>query len=449
MPQSLPAVAGADPDVSTQTWAEAKFDEHVRQAPRQAKAASDELDRLLVERGVLFGKTPLPTSLKPLFVAAAAQHKWVSAIERFLDLGERLIGARIGDARFYDFLGLSPLARSLIEIDPGYERLGVICRPDAVCHGDDVSLFEVNADSPAMMTCADVIEEFQRRLFPLADMSVESSLSGRTDRTAALLQGLLATYRAWGGTCPSPTIAIVDWQDEATHAEQELTAAIFGAHGSPALVCDPRDLVIEGGRLRAHGREIDIVHRRVLFPDFLKRAPELETFVRAYRERLVCVVNPLRSFLLGHKAALAWLAAEAERALSPEERAIVAAVMPPTRLLAPSDRDEVIGDQRRWVLKPTTGHGGHKVLIGAGLDEKVWRDAVDGASGQWLLQEFRQPLEYVLPSFVDDTPSHSSFIINWNPFLYSGRFGGAIGRASKELVVNIRAGGALLPAVAV
>ena len=94
---------------------------------------------------MLFGGGQLPTSIKPLFVPTKTQAVWVSALERFLTTAERVVHQHLGDDRFYRYLGLSPAARHLVEIDPGYERLAVVCRPDAVYNGTRIAILEVNA----------------------------------------------------------------------------------------------------------------------------------------------------------------------------------------------------------------------------------------------------------------------------------------------------------------
>ena len=86
-----------------------------------------------------------------------------------------------------------------------------------------------------------------------------------------LLAALLESYRDWGGTASPPTIAIVDWRDVPTWSEFELLRDAFVEAGVPTVVCDPRDLTFEGGVLRAEGRSIDLVYRRVLINDILAR----------------------------------------------------------------------------------------------------------------------------------------------------------------------------------
>src|SRR5947199_9861893 len=83
----------------------------------------------------------------------------------------------------------------------------------------------------------------------------------------ALLDALVASYREWGGTASPPLIAIVDWREVPTFSEFELMRDAFTALGVPTVICDPRDLAFDAGRLWADGRPVDLVYRRVLIND--------------------------------------------------------------------------------------------------------------------------------------------------------------------------------------
>ena len=63
--------------------------------------------------------------------------------------------------------------------------------------------------------------------------------------------------------------------------EHHLFRDFFESHGYPSLVCDPRHLTYDGGRLRHDGREIDIVYKRLLVNEFVKRITELQPLLQA------------------------------------------------------------------------------------------------------------------------------------------------------------------------
>ena len=122
-----------------------------------------------------------------------------------------------------------------------------------------------------------------------------------------LLQALLTTWNEWGRGAGKPRIAIVDWADSPTQPEFRLLAEAFTRVGYRTVVADPKDLVLQRGRLYASGERVDLLYRRVLVLDCLKRADEVSALVEAVRQRAVCMVNPFRAAILHRKQLFALL----------------------------------------------------------------------------------------------------------------------------------------------
>ena len=441
------------------TPAERRFDVLVLAEPERAIAAHRALTAALEEGGVAFANGPLPTSLKPHFIDQSVQAAWCAEITRLFAALEGVGRQLLQDRTLYDRLGLPPAARALVEIDPGYRSMAVVARPDVLWSGAKAALVEINTDSPAMMVFADCVQEAQRGLFPLDEVLGDTAL--RFDaRTPRMLEALLECYRESGGEQSAPTIAVVDWPGVATRHEQAELARRFTALGTPSFVTHPALLRIHQGRL--HGRDpetgleraIDIVQRRVLFPDFISRAAELGPLMEAYAAGTVCMVNPLRSYLLGSKAVLALLhAADVQSDLSPELVEAVQSMVPETHLVDPGLCARLESDRADWVLKEAFGYGGKGVVLGSESDRASWLSALrDSCGGGWVAQRAVAIPTYQLP-VVEELPgegaklSMASFYANWNPFVFGGRCAGAITRASAAKIVSITARGALLPAI--
>mgnify|MGYP006284991573 CR=1 FL=1 len=428
---------------------ERSVDHLIASQPDAAEQAWDALQSILHQRKVRFGDGPLPVSLKPHLVSARRHEVWHRHTEQLMLALDQVGRNVIRHPDIYRLLRLPPEARELIDIDPGYERMAIISRPDMVWEGDRLSLFEVNSDSPAMMTFTDELEQEALRLFPIN--SAEGARFVRFDRTHTLLRGMLDVYREWGGTKRCPRIAIVDWAGQKTRFEQEATARTFTSLGCQAFTCDPRDLTVESGRLFAKGRRIDIVYRRVLFPDFVRRAEELAPLIRAYREGMVCMINPLRSYVLGNKMLLGLLALEEVlEGLSERQRHVLAKMVLPTRVMELADVDQLIREKNGWVLKGAFGHGGNEVVLGPEVSEDEWSYAVnDMAWTPAVAQAYTTP-----PRLRQPMPNRGHWEFeeahaNWNPFIFNGVFAGAMTRVSANLKVSITARGALLPCLPV
>ena len=397
---------------------------------------------------MLFGGRPLPTFPKPHVISAEDEDHWGSAAERLIRLFETAGRALLADRALRGHLNLPPGSDELLQIDPGYARLAVVARFDMVWSGRHVRVLELNADSPAMMTFCDRVETILLGMEPLGELLEAHGVRPR-NRTRSLHAAMVATYHEWGGTRQDPTIAIVDWHGEATANELQHTAAEFQRCGSPTIVCDPRELSIHEGKLHARGHRIDIVQRRILFPDFTRRASELEALVTAYRSGAVCLVNPLRSYVVGNKVALSMMC-ENVFSFSPRERTLIEDLLPATEIVTHDSRERLERERESWVLKGAFGSGGKDVTIGRNTPAAEWSELLSRATG---VPSVAQRLERI-PRYRVPTESEDGGIelvelhANWNPWIFAGRYAGALTRVSRAPIVVISGGGGLLPSCA-
>ncbi|HTE52370.1 MAG TPA: glutathionylspermidine synthase family protein [Kofleriaceae bacterium] len=403
-----------------------------------------ELRRRVEDGKIYFGGRPLPTFPKPHIIAAEDEQRWVVAAERLMQVFESASRRLLGDEALLRGLGLPDGSEDLFEIDPGYSRFIVVSRFDMIWSGGDVRVLELNADSPAMMTFTDRVEEILLDLDPIG--GVLAAQGARPfSRTRALHQSIMATYREWGGTRRDPTIAIVDWHGEATASELTHTAADFERFGSPTVVCDPSELHIVEGRLHARGHRIDVVQRRVLFPDFIRRASELETLLTAYRSGRVCMLNPLRSYVMGNKVALAMVSQNA-LGLSPADQRLVSSLLPPTEIVSPHSIERLRREKDEWVLKGAFSSGGKEVTIGIHTSPVDWLDHLARATRQPSVVQRLAPIpRYRVPiQSASGEVELCELYANWNPWFFGGRFGGATTRVGWKPIVVISGGGGLL-----
>ena len=271
-----------------------------------------------------------------------------------------------------------------------------------------------------------------------------------------LLDALIATWHDWGGS-GDPAIAIVDWDDAPLMLEFELIRDRFLARGIDTVICDPRELQFEGGRLRHGDRAIDVVYRRLVIHDVIARHGEVAALVDAMRARAVCVVNPFVADLLGHKSVFDLLAAGAhDLGLTSAESNAIRNHIPWTRRLAGAGArtdGSTIGldaalaeDRMKLVLKPAHDYGGHGVHLGWETDEVDWRTLLERfAREDWILQRrvaaHREQYPLDEPGFPLRT-----FYVDTDPYTFRRRMGGVLTRLSVDGITNVTQGGSLLPA---
>ena len=272
----------------------------------------------------------------------------------------------------------------------------------------------------------------------------------------ALVRGVATQWRASGGT-GRPRIAIADWAEAETRADEEILREAFAARGFECVVADPRAMEIHRGRLHAGGSPVDLVYRRAVLSELVGREIEVQAFMGAYRHRLCPFVNSFRSRISEDKAFLAILTDEAfAHLLTPEERDLLGRVLPWTRRLEERRTHKggveidlvpyALANRESLVLKPAHEYGGREVIVGSEASWPDWDAAVSGAlGGPWVVQERITPPLELFPVFDGGELRIVPLKVNHGPFHVAGETAGAVARASDKPVVNVSVGGASVP----
>jgi uncharacterized circularly permuted ATP-grasp superfamily protein len=428
------------------------------------RAYTEDFAASMRARKLTFGERVHCPFLRPFFLTEADELRMRAAAETIAALGERVVNAALETPGLFNQLGLTDAEIELVRIEPGYERASTASRLDAFLLPESLHFAEYNAESPAGLG-------YTQRLCELFD-DMPAMQRFRQDRRVRfnatiepMLDALIASYREWGGRGDPPSIAIVDWRDVPTWSEFEILRDAFTARGVPTTVCDPRELTFQDGVLTCGGTAIDLVYRRVLINDILARPDDCAALVAAYTQRAVCVANTLRCKIPHKKAFFAVLTDDRNAALfSDEERAIIAAHVPWTRVLA--DTETMLQGRRQrlmrlaedhresLVLKPNDEYGGSGVTLGWETSASDWNAALNGAlhspAGSWVIQERIPVRREVFPMFdATGTVTMRDMLVDFAPYLFRGRMTGYLTRLSSTGLANVTSGGGQVPSFVV
>jgi uncharacterized circularly permuted ATP-grasp superfamily protein len=111
---------------------------------------------------------------------------------------------------------------------------------------------------------------------------------------------------------------------------------------------------------------------------------------------------------------------------------------------------QFVSDNReRLVLKPASDYGGSRVSLGMETDQAAWDALLEahGETGDFIVQEYVPVPEEMFPTVEDGHVQMRLKRFNINPFGIGGRYAGMITRISDRAVINVSAGGGLLPSV--
>jgi glutathionylspermidine synthase len=412
----------------------------------------------LEEHDVVFDGTTIPFVLMPHFVSPGQLRRVKHSVDRLSQVLDRFCDAYPHDAALRGELGVSPEEDSLIRIDPGYPRPMRICRLDAFLSGYAVKFLEFNADSPAGIGYTDVLHEGLDTAIDLPRVKQEFD-TAYTPMLPELIATLLEAYghvRARHKDLPEqPRLALIDVKDSPAVPEFRIICAAAQRQGLEALHGTLDDLAYDGSTLCVQDQPVQLVYRRALLEDL-----DQADLVAAARDGRVCIVNPFRARVANNKKLFALFQdPRFAHLVEGDEAEVVQKTIPWTRILRPGrvsygswtiDLLPFVADNReRLVLKPASSYGGHNVSLGMETEQDRWEQIIQdhAEKADFVVQEYIPVPEEMFPTIEDGHVQMRLKRFNINPFGIGGRHAGSITRISDQAVINVSAGGGLLPSV--
>jgi glutathionylspermidine synthase len=420
-----------------------------------------ELSAWLGAHDVVFDGHTIPFVLMPHFVSPRQVRRVRRAVESLCAVLNRFCEAYPEDERLQEELALPTFEDSLVRLGPGYPRPLRICRLDAFLAGDTVKFLEFNADSPAGIGYTDVLHEGLRRTIELPRVQSEFD-TGYEPMLPVLIRTLRDAYDAMRGgrrdgpeLPETPRLALVDVPGSPSVPEFRIICAAAMKAGIDAIHVTTEQLAYDGSVLRADGEPVHLVYRRAMIDDLSEG-----DLTAAYRDGGVCVVNPPSARVANNKKLMALLEdPRFAHLVEPREAEVIAATVPWTRILRPGrvsygqwvvDLLDFVSDNRaRLVLKPASEYGGHDVALGIETEQGDWDRIIDqhAEAGDFIVQEYVPVPEEMFPTVEDGHVQMRLKRFNINPFGIGGHYAGMITRISDRAVINVSAGGGLLPSV--
>ena len=416
------------------------------------------LEAWLDEHDVIFADQTIPFVLMPHFISPGQQRRVKHAVQALSAVLDRFCDAYPTDEALRDELAVSPMEDSLIRIDPGFPRPMRICRLDAFLTGYDVKFLEFNADSPAGTGYTDILHAGLSSTIDLPRVRQEFDMTYTPilPELIGTLNDAYAHVRAGHSDLPeNPTLALVDAEGSPSVPEFRIICAAAAATGLEALHCTLDDLRYDGSTLSVGGQAVQLVYRRALLEDL-----DQSDLVAAARDGRVCVVNPFRSRVANNKKLFALFCdPRFAHLIQGDEQEVIDATIPWTRILRDGrtnygdwkiDLLPFVADNReRLVLKPASDYGGHNVALGMETPQAEWDTILEthAVREDFIVQEYLPVPEEMFPTIEDGHVHMRLKHFNINPFGIGGRYAGSITRISDRAVINVSAGGGLLPSV--
>jgi glutathionylspermidine synthase len=411
----------------------------------------------LTEHDVVFNDVTIPFVLMPHFVSPGQVKHVRRAVTVLCRVLDRFCDAYTTNEDLRAELDVPEWEDRLIRIEPGFPRPMRICRLDAFLQAYDVKFLEFNADSPAGIGYTDVLHEGLKASIDLPRVRQEFDTS-YTPMLPVLMSSLLEAYSHVREARPdlpeTPRLALIDAAGSPAVPEFRITCQAAEREGIEAVFGTLDDVTYDGTTLRVHDEPVHLVYRRAMAEQIGE-----SDLVAAARDGSVCIANPFRSRVANNKKLMALMSDPRFADLVGDERDIIDATIPWTRILRPGravygnwtiDLLPFVADNReRLVLKPASDYGGQNVSLGMETDQSTWDSIINAHAekGDFIVQEYVPVPEEMFPTIEGGHVQMRLKRFNINPFGLGGRYAGSITRISDRAVINVSAGGGLLPSV--
>lgn len=434
--------------------------DYLQSDPERSVRQLRQLRAYLSDNKCTFRGEPMPTLLKPNFISRRQAGLLGRCVERMSGILDKFVRFYLENREMRDIMKFTGQENELFSLDPGHGHSIVLSRLDAFLKGDEVKFLEFNCDSPAGIAYSDVLEEGFREIF--RDYRFLDRWKLRSFRRQDLL--LASLLRCYGnfrslrrGMPVKPVIAIVDWKEVSTYSEFQLHAEHFRRCGYECLIASPLDFTVRNGRALAGDRPVHLVYRRVITRELISRQKEAPGFIESIKRGLVCCCNPFRSCIVGNKKVLSILIKPRfQEICTKAERRIINETVPWTEILA--DRPVLYGNRRvdlgefvlknraHLVLKPANMYGGKDVHLGRETEQGTWEEIMHRhiRDESWVVQEYIDIPSEPYPETGPPLRLKNKYV-NINPFALLGAYSGTITRISDHPVINVSAGGGLVP----
>lgn len=430
------------------------------------KKVQDELFETFKEKRVLLKGAPIPSFLKPVFVGPAEIEDYKQVTEAIMSSLEKVSNLFFTDPSLEPLFQMAPGEGELTKIEHGYQGRIQHARLDAFVVDGTVRFCEFNCDTPGgpgwldWMTESLMATPAMKKLGERYALSYEALMPGITE-------GLLTCYRQWcagKGITPAanPCIAVTTIPAlDPTNDEIQNIGIWLEKNGHEAVVGAASDCTYEDGVLKVKGKKCDVMYRRGAGFWWLDNPDDYSAIKRAYADGNLCLVNPISSKLGGKKSLMAMLQGETmKKHLTEEEQAAVARHIPWTRLVEEGQtkyQGETVElvpflkeNRENMVLKPIGLFGGKDVIVGRDADDALWNATIEKALAEkYVVQEYIPIPTVKLPIITDEGISFADKKINMNFYAFNGKYSGGLARVSDHNVINVCAGGGIVPIVTV
>lgn len=337
-----------------------------------------------------------------------------------------------------------------------YPKNLAAARVDVFLTSDGLKMVESNTEIPGGNEESFFLEqEYMKTLAPDTYRPVE--------RMEIVYNTLMSYYRVQAEYFNLPKkenllIYLAQWQPEIDRirGEYDILMSYIRRKGHRCDVIDPHRIEIRNGKaFTPEGERIDLIYRRFTSDELPKFAERKWQMAVDWDKADVAVVNPFCTKRVDSKNIMVLFKDEEYTDVFPdhlrEDLEVVRTIIPWTKKIKDriilkdgtetNARPYFLKERENLVIKHANAYSSAAVYIGEDVEPNPWTEVVDESlKGDWIVQEKIELPEIDLEYFEDDTVKSVRCIYNVNPYIYDGKLGGFLARASTDKLTSFKSG---------
>lgn len=430
--------------------------------PREVIQQRHDFKHRLTKSRCVYGEgSVFNITLTPLFLRRESLDLLASASEAMDRILEKVMRLYVeGDPVIAEYFPRKPIPEAWIQASQRYSRITMHNRHDTLFDGTDLKFIELNTDNPGGKGWTDLYEDLFLDHGPVREYLPFERYQPDQRVLPALFDSVMDCHEALDSGAP-PRVAFASFRYLGrSRGEEEIMRDYFISRGIEANLVDARDFEFDSGRVSAGGVRYTVVHRSLRAGFYTRFPQEMREFVQAVLDpRQTAMVNSFQAAVGSEKTLLSLFSNPLRRHyFSDEEAEILARHIPWTRRLdetittSPegeeiSLHEYLLADRERLVIKPSDEAGGYGVVVGRNATPEKWGETVEHGIGQpdWVVQDYVEIPRIQVPVIRGHKVELETKWVNLSPYVFGGRYVGVLGRVSNEKVINVSAGGGIIP----
>ncbi len=256
----------------------------------------------------------------------------------------------------------------------------------------------------------------------------------------------------------SLNIYLSQWQSEIDRilGEYDIIMDYIRQKGHKCGILDPNKIIIKDNKAYDQdGERIDLIYRRFTADELPLYAERKWQMAIDWDKAEVAVVNPFCTKRVDSKNIMVLFNDEDYEDVFPknlkEDLEIVREIIPWTKKIKNKLMLEdgsiveageyLIKEKDNLVIKHANAYSSAAVYIGDDVEKKKWEEIVDESlKGDWIVQQRIDLPELTMEYWEDNKVKSAKCIYNVNPYIYDGKLGGFLNRASTDKLTSFKSG---------